>query len=86
MTDFRNRPDGDLFAPQRGRPPEPPKGYCRDERDPFLFHPIFSECEYRVPYEEKLNCGRVITAVFCDHKQDDILLGDCLKCPISQSQ
>lgn len=86
MTDFRNRENGDKYAPRRGRPPEPPEGYCQDERDPFLFHPILVECEYRVPYEEKLNCGRIIAAVFCDYKQDDILLRECLKCEISQSR
>ena len=86
MTDFRNLPNGDKFAPHRGRPPEPPEGYCRDERDPFLFHPIISECEYRVPYEVNLNCGRNIPALFCDFKGDDILLKECIKCLDLQNQ
>lgn len=86
MTDFRNRENGDKYAPRRGRPPETPKGYCRDERDPFLFHPILDNCIYRVPYTEQYDCGRVIGHTFCDYHEKDITGGDCIKCPDLQNQ
>ena len=80
MTDFRNRENGDKFAIARGLPPFPPDGYCRDERDPYLFHPIFNECEYRVPFEEKLQCGKLDIGVFCDLKEKIVTGKDCQNC------
>jgi len=74
------RENGDLFAPQRGKPPEPPKGYCRDLKNPYIYHPIIHPCEYLVPFEEKYDCGRQINGVFCDRDEKIVTGGDCFKC------
>lgn len=37
---FRTLPDGRLFVPARGQPPEPPEGYVVDPRNPYMFRPI----------------------------------------------
>jgi len=37
---FRKLPDGRMFVPSRGQPPEPPEGYITDPRNPFMFRPI----------------------------------------------
>ena len=36
---FRHLPDGRMFVPARGRPPESPPGYTRDSGNPYLFCP-----------------------------------------------
>jgi hypothetical protein len=37
---FRILPDGRMFVPSRGQPPEPPEGYMTDPNNPFMFRPI----------------------------------------------
>ena len=80
MVDFRNRVNGDKYAPKRGKPPLPPDGYFRDEKDPFLFHPILNSCVYRIFYTEQLSCGKRINGTFCDFYEKDITGGDCKRC------
>lgn len=36
---FRTLPDGRVFVPSRGRPPEAPEGYQVDPRNPYMFRP-----------------------------------------------
>lgn len=38
-TRFRPIGDGRLFVPSRGQPPEPPEGYERDTKNPYMFRP-----------------------------------------------
>jgi hypothetical protein len=80
MPNFRNRDNGDKFTVARGSPPSPPMGYYRDEKDPYLFHPILNYCEYYVPFREKLSCGKLDIGIFCDNYEKIITGGDCLKC------
>ena len=37
---FRHLPDGRMFVPSRGQPPEPPPGYVRDPRNKYMFRPV----------------------------------------------
>lgn len=76
---FRELQNGDLIAPHRGNP-KPPAGYCRDSGNPYLFHPILLPCNYYVPYEEKLSCGRLDIGVFCDYYEKPVTGGECQKC------
>ena len=77
---YRIKPNGDKFSVARGTPPPAPAGYYRDGRDPYLFHPILKECEYYVPYKEKLSCGRIICGIICDKIEDEITNKDCIEC------
>ncbi len=78
---FRSIPNGDLFVPQRGKAPEAPKGYCQDSGNPFLYHPILDACDYRVPFNEKLGCGRIDVGTHCDLFEKVVTGTDCKDCP-----
>jgi len=39
--------NGDLIFPTRGKPPKEVKGYNVDTKNPYVFHPIMPECEFR---------------------------------------
>lgn len=43
--------NGDLIFPIKGLPPKEVEGYFRDEYNPYVFHPVFPECEHHA-YED----------------------------------
>ena len=77
---FRTMPNGDKFAPRRGKPPKPPEGYCQDSKNLFLYHPILDACDYRTPFKEKLSCGKLDIGTFCDRDERVVTGADCLAC------
>ena len=74
-------PNGDIFAPRRGQPPDTPKGYIRDTGDSFLFHPILTECKYRVSKSEGCKgCSGIRHFQFCEKFNKQVQPGDCKEC------
>jgi len=74
---FRTLPDGRIYAPHRGKPPEAPNGYEQD-RNSFVFHPII-DCPNRITKVEKRGCcDSPITR--CQINGDMVQYIDCLKC------
>lgn len=82
---LRKLDNGDLIAPERGSPPEIPKGYCRDLGNPYVFHILLGECEHRFQVEEKLPCGRIDSIMECDLFNKAVSHLDCQKCLTEQT-
>lgn len=78
---FRLLSNGDMFAPQRGIPPQPPEGYCQDSKNLFLYHPILDECNYRTAFREILGCGKLDIGTHCDLFIKVVTGADCKDCP-----
>jgi len=77
---IRPLPNGDMYAPHRGRPPECPDGYLRDQGDPFIFHPIINPCDCRRETREPCNCGTPRLILWCDCYNKKVDLGICKEC------
>ena len=82
MVDFRELPNGYLAAPQRGEPPEPPKGYERLYGERFVFAPILTNCEYRERKIVKRGgcCGGTLEKFFCALKSTFVSRYFCMEC------
>lgn len=83
---WRTRPNGDLFAPKKGAPPEIPEGYCRDDHDPFLAHPKLDECLYRFQSTEQLSCGKIQQIIECDFHKRFVTQLECFKCTVPERE
>ena len=80
-TKLRLLKNGDRFAPHRGKPPACPDGYVRDKGDPFLFHPIISECHHRGEKAIERKCCRSPKIVmWCDLSDREITALNCMEC------
>jgi hypothetical protein len=82
---FRKLPDGTLFVPQRGTPPEAPEGYEAVAGNPYTFVKKMPACKYRG--EEKLAkscCGGRTAYMTCSldpaKKPQRILRVVCNRC------
>ena len=82
----RLRGNGDIHFIKKG--PEPPpelKGYKRDRRDDWLFHPTalpFAQCDYAIAMQTKGGMGRM-----CTHPDITVLVTPdvCAKCPLRRN-
>jgi len=77
---IRPLPNGDMYAPHRGRPPPCPEGYYRDAGDPFIFHPVVDPCDYRGESTEPCNCGTPRIVMWCHARKERITMGNCKEC------
>ena len=76
-------PNGDIFFPKKGRPPEAVQGFKRDKNDPWLFHSLYGKCKHRTVDRVEYpcaSCGRGVKYYRCTLKKKEVSFLDCTPC------
>jgi hypothetical protein len=82
---WRLLPNGDKFVPHRGSPPQVPKEYIRDSRNPFLVHPDIGECKERFIVKEQYSCGKIEKIIECSFLNREVTQLICFTCTRRQN-
>lgn len=78
---MRQLQDGSLIAIERGKPPEPPEGYERDSKNPYLFRIKLNECKYReITIKRQKCCGGDKTIHHCHYLAEPVPRKLCEQC------
>lgn len=73
--------DGCIVFPRRGKPPACPDGYDSDPGNPYVFHPIKFDCEYRTRRKIKPHCNECKrTKMWCTKIESYMTYFGCMKC------
>ena len=86
MSRPRYLPNGDVVFPNRGKPPVIVPGYFQDDKDPWLWHPDFVECNHREQKLLRKPCNqepvgyRTYTAYWCNHFKKEVNAAFCSRC------
>lgn len=82
---MRQLQDGSLIALEKGKPPEPPEGYERDEKNPYLFHLKLEDCSYReITIKRQKCCGGDKTIYNCNYLGTPVPRKLCEQCGASE--
>jgi len=77
---FRKLPDGRLIIPNKKPYPPAPKGYCQDDKNPLVYHPILKDCEHRFDKSETLPCGATERIIECGYYDKEVSIVKCHEC------
>jgi len=55
------------YAPVDAQPPPEPNGYLRDPQNPWLFHPVWPECQLRMAGVRKDKSGVIDVKMVCNN-------------------
>lgn len=75
--DLRKLPNGNLYAPHRGKPPACPDGYVQED---YIYKPIVDPCQYRIKKEIPCNCTNPKYTLWCNRMRRKVNLGICKEC------
>ena len=80
MTDLRKGPNGYLYAPARGTPPDCPEGYDPAPGNKFLFLPSMPYCTIRETQTTVTRCCGPIMKFVCKSREGYVTRLDCKEC------
>jgi len=81
---FRKLPNGSLSATRRGKAPPAPTGYFQDPKNPYVYHPILEDCDYREKRPPDIKCCGASSYLYCNYFKKKVTRGICHECPISK--
>lgn len=58
-------------------------GFYRDKNDPYIWHPEWPDCKYRLILTYTKPCGKLGQRVKCDNFKKDVNVSTCLACEVS---
>lgn len=86
--------DGTVEYDRKGTEPEPPpdiRGYRRDADNPFLFHPAWPDCSFRMQGARiDQNTGALQLVMVCNHPEAEhfgkyVSAVNCDECPVRKA-
>ena len=77
--------NGTIVFPKRGKPPtETIAGYEQDPKDPYVYYPLFVECDQRTCVQILKPCGKFRLAHMCKVLDREVSVNFCDDCPVNK--